>query len=149
MWSGWPWVQTIRSSSSSDRPNPWCSRSSSLRDPTNNQVRFDARTANLVIDGDWGTTRPGEFSVYANIPSSHNQWSDLSLFEDEYILEVRVKDREDRVAEASYTVRPQCTELSQARPPGPDVLAECLCICRAGYMIGDTCQGEGGAGGGT
>lgn len=117
-----------------------------LRDPTSNQIRFDGRSVSLVPDSDgWGSIRRGDFSVYANVPACQNSWSALSVHEDTYQLEVRLTDPGGRVAETSFDVRPECSEYSQARPSGPEVFDECLCICRAGYTIGDTC--EGGAGG--
>lgn len=118
-----------------------------LRDPTTNQIRFDTRTANLQDEGDgWGSVQPGVLAAYSNIPACQNSWSAQTLYEDGYLLEVKLEDSGGRVAEASFDVRAQCTELSQARPSGPDVLDECLCICREGYQIGDTCDGGGGAG---
>ncbi|NUP13730.1 MAG: hypothetical protein HOW73_47445 [Polyangiaceae bacterium] len=122
----------------------------SLRDPTTNQIRFDTRSANLIVEDDgWGTVKPTDLSVYSNIPACQNSWSAQTLYEDGYRLEVKLVDSAGRVAEKSFDVHAQCTELSQARPSGPDVLDECLCICREGYQIGDTCEeGGGGAGGG-
>ena len=120
-----------------------------LRDPTTNQIRFDTRTANLLDEGDgWGSVQPGVLAAYSNIPACQNSWSEQTLYEDPYRLEVKLQDAGGRVAEASFDVRAQCTELSQARPSGPDVFDECTCICRAGYELGDTCEGGGGQGGG-
>jgi hypothetical protein len=122
--------------------------SGTLRDPTNNQVRFDTRTVNLDPEADGqGRVAVGDLSLYANVPICQNSWSDQTVYDGDYSLEVKLTDEQGRVAEATYPVRLRCTEKSQARESGPEVLEECLCICREDYMLGDTC--EGGAGGGS
>lgn len=113
--------------------------SGSLRDLDNNQVRLDARTINLTPQADgWGETSASDLSAFANIPACPNEWSAKSLFDAGYTLEVKVRDKSGITASAQATVHPTCAE------PGNE--AECRCICKAGYKLGEQCQGSGGAG---
>jgi hypothetical protein len=118
-------------------------------------VRLDSRTIHLLAAGDgWGTSDPGDISTFANIPVCPNQWADSDVFDVDYELRVTVTDRDGRTATTSRVVRPACllgdgllnNGGREPRPPEA-FLAECLCMCRAGYELGDTCEGEGGAGG--
>jgi hypothetical protein len=109
-----------------------------VRDPTTHQVRFDMRTVNLIASGDgWGVTGPvgasvsGTVANFANIPVCPNQWSTTDVDGNPYALEVTLTDREGRTVEKSIQVTPGCGE--------PATLADCQCICRAGYVLGSAC----------
>jgi len=120
-----------------------------FRDTVSNQIRFDTRSVNLSPEGDgWGSVLVGDLAQYANIPACHNTWTDRSLYGEDFKLEVRLRDREERLASADFTITAQCTDKSQREGPAPNVLQECLCICEGGYVLGDVCEeGGGGAGG--
>ena len=124
--------------------------SGSVRDEITDQVRLDIRTVNLTPQGDgWAESAPGNLSVFSNVPLCPNQWSDQNLFDGTYLLDVKVTDRAGRVAEAQAHVKPSCGEPSNE--------ADCRCICKAGYVLGESCNGTsssssastgaGGAGG--
>jgi hypothetical protein len=114
-----------------------------LRDPTTRQVRPDSRTVNLIAEGDgWGVSggvsgAPAEIANFSNILACANQWSKTNVDGSPYDLEVSIQDRKGRTARQVLTVTPYCGE--------PANLAECVCICKAGYMQGETCDaGSGG-----
>jgi hypothetical protein len=114
--------------------------SASIRDPSNNEVRLDARTINFTLASDgWGEVAAGDLSSFGNIPACPNEWSAASLYEGTYLLDVSVKDREDVTVEAKMHVQPGCAEPSEA--------AECRCICKAGYKLGESCPPLGAGGG--
>lgn len=109
-----------------------------LRDMSNGQVRIDSRTVNLIPTGDgWGTSAPPSQSIssardtYSNVPVCPNQWATSDVFDHEFILEVTVEDKEKRKLTKSIKVTPRCAE--------PDKLAECRCICKVGYVLGEQC----------
>lgn len=109
-----------------------------LRDPTTQQVRLDARTVNLrVLDG--GTEAQSlatSISTWANIPLCPNQWASRDVFGNTFELEVSLTDRGGRTVSRSMNVVPYCAE--------PDRLEGCQCICREGYVLGETCMTDGG-----
>lgn len=106
----------------------------SVRDLDTDQVRLDIRTVNFTPTGDgWAQSAEGNPAVFSNVPLCPNQWSESDLFGASYLLTIKVTDRGGKVAEAQAHVRPSCVE--------PDNEADCKCICRGGYMLGDTCQG--------
>jgi hypothetical protein len=114
-----------------------------LRDPATRQVRPDSRTVNLIAEGNgWGVSggvngAPAEIANFSNILACANQWSKSNVDGNQYDLEVTIQDRGGRTAHQTLVVTPYCSE--------PSNLAECICICRAGYMQGDTCDaGSGG-----
>lgn len=115
-----------------------------VRDLATKQVRVDARTVNLLPAADgFVETDPTDFSTFSNVPVCPNQWSDTDIFGTEYELEITIADRAGRTATKTLRVTPECAE--------PDRKAECLCICKAGYVLGETCAdagaGDAGAGG--
>ena len=112
----------------------------SLRDPDNNQVRFDTRTINLTRASDgWGEASAGDLSAFSNIPACPNEWSTKSIFEGTYLLSVKIKDRGGRTVEGQAHVTPACA--------APNEAADCRCICQAGYVLGQQCpSGVGGSG---
>ncbi len=124
-----------------------------LRDPRSKQVRVDARTVNLqrAADG-YGVTGTGNTDVtsdvaiaaYSNVPVCPNQWSDESVFDAEYELEVKVTDHAGKRGGATIRVIPRCAEPARA--------AQCRCLCKKGYVLGEACGEdagvlEGGSGG--
>jgi hypothetical protein len=109
-----------------------------LRDETSQQVRFDTRTVNLIATGDgWGVTGmegasvSGTVSNFANVPVCPNEWSTTDVDGHPYGLEVTVTDRGGRTLEKKIAVTPACGE--------PATLAECQCVCKAGYVLGSVC----------
>lgn len=121
----------------------------SFRDLTNNQVRFDTRNVNLEETSDgWGTVHLGDLSVYANVAVCQNSWSDQTIYDGSFELEVKLEDRGGLSASASFEAAATCTDKSLGGNTGPTALEQCLCICKAGYMLGDTCEGGGGGGAG-
>lgn len=112
--------------------------SGAIRDQVSKQVRLDGRTINLTPTGDgYGESSETDISTFANIPLCPNQWSDSNIYGTEFQLEFEVTDRQGKKAKVTTTVVPTCAE--------PDREAECLCQCRGGYILGESC--EGGAGG--
>jgi hypothetical protein len=114
-----------------------------LRDETSRVVTVDKRTVNLVPTGDgWGVSGAanvpvsGAISNFANIPVCPNHWSTTDVYGHEYGLEVTIQDRGGRQLTKKIRVTPQCGE--------PDRLAECLCICKAGYIEGASCPSDAG-----
>ncbi|APR83621.1 Hypothetical protein A7982_08970 [Minicystis rosea] len=110
-----------------------------LRDPTTKQVRLDARTVNLVPAGDgWVETDPTDISSFSNVPVCPNQWSMTDLYGAAYELEITIADRSGRTVTKKVSVKPACAE--------PESEAECLCICKGGYVLGESCTtSDGGA----
>lgn len=114
-----------------------------LRDPTSHQVRFDTRTVNLQADSSmdgWGRSAPAELASYANVPMCHNTWTSVDIYDSPFTLELSIVDADGKTAETTVSVVPSCAE--------PEFEAECLCICKGGYVLGDPCDtGAGGNGG--
>jgi hypothetical protein len=118
-----------------------------LRDPLSQQVRLDGRTVNLRTETDgWGTTgRGAETDIassdaigdYSNIPLCPNQWADQDVFDKGFELEVQIKDRRGKTATKKIGVVPRCAE------PGEKETA-CHCLCRKGYVLGETCGEDAG-----
>jgi len=114
----------------------------SVRDPQSNQVRLDGRTINLVPDGTgWGGSVLNSVDTQANVPLCPNQWSVTDIPNNPYQLSVKVTDIDGRKAELTAPVTFRCLAGD----------ATCLCQCRAGYKLGDTCapvdggtNGDGG-----
>lgn len=110
-----------------------------LRDLASQQVRLDERTTNLRrYDGGRGGSNETDVSTFSNIPVCPNQWSQTALYEGTYRLELTLTDRDQRVVEKSVLVRPYCAE--------PANEAECRCLCRKDYVLGQSCDVDGGAG---
>jgi hypothetical protein len=109
-----------------------------LRDTSSQQVRIDSRTVNLIPTGDgWGTSAPPSQSIsaardtYSNVPVCPNEWATVDIYDHVFQLEVTIEDREKRKLTKSIKVLPRCAE--------PDKVGECLCICQAGYVLGQAC----------
>ncbi|MBX3229830.1 MAG: hypothetical protein KIT84_05805 [Labilithrix sp.] len=123
-----------------------------LRDPATKQVRLDGRTVNLRRQDDgWGVTGRGtatniedsdEIGDYSNVPLCPNQWADRDVFDQPFELELVLTDRRQKTASKKITVVPRCAE------PGAKEVA-CKCLCRSGYVLGETCGEDAGAEGGT
>lgn len=119
-----------------------------LRDPVTKQLRLDGRTVNLRREPDgWGTTGRGtttniedsaEIGDYSNIPLCPNQWAERDVFDQTFELEVVVTDRKKKTVSKKIDVVPRCAE------PGAKEVA-CRCLCRNGYVLGETCGEDAGA----
>jgi hypothetical protein len=111
-----------------------------LRNPTTGRVTFESRTINLTATGDgWGTSATSAdasaIGSFSNIPVCPNEWSASDLFGQPYWLEMTVTDREKRQLAKKVQVTPECAQ--------PDNLGQCLCICMAGYVLGQACSDAG------
>lgn len=105
----------------------------SLRDPQNGKICFDERTVNLrPLDDGWGGSVDSDISTFSNIPVCPNQWSISNAFGSEYDLTVKLRDKEGRMVEKTVRVIPACSE--------PENEAQCLCICKQGYILGEMCS---------
>ena len=120
-----------------------------LRDLTTNQVRVDSRTVNLVdthdgygVSGMQATSVSSAIPNFSNVALCPNEWSPTNIYGNVYGLEVTIQDREGRQLTKKIKVTPECGE--------PQNLEECLCICKGGYILGESCAdgGTGGEGGG-
>lgn len=107
-------------------------------------VRVDLRSVTLREDGTgWAAPLRQDFSSVANIPLCHNVWSSRDLYGVRYQLEVELFDAGRKsLAKQTLSVTPRCADAA-ARD-----LAECMCICKQGYRLGDGCMGGAGMGGG-
>jgi hypothetical protein len=117
-----------------------------FRDETTKQAVFDKRTVNLNPTGDgWGTSGAPSQTIsaardaYANVPLCPNQWASVDIFDREFVAEVTVEDRAKRKLVKSIKVTPRCAE--------PENKAECLCICKHGYILGERCDADAGSDG--
>jgi len=118
-----------------------------LRDPLSKRVMLDGRTVNLRKEADgWGTTGRGaetdigssdQIGDYSNIPLCPNQWAEQNVFDLPFELEVQIKDRRGKMATRKLNVTPRCAE------PGEKETA-CRCLCRKGYVLGETCGEDAG-----
>jgi hypothetical protein len=113
-----------------------------LRDEATMEVRVDTRTVNLVpASGGWVESDPTDASTFSNIPVCPNEWSATDLYGAAYQLVITVTDSGGETATKTLEVHPTCAE--------PDNLAECLCICMAGYVLGQSCADAGAPDGGS
>ena len=113
-----------------------------LRDLTTQEVRVDSRTVDLIPTGDgYGVSGvPGDAGAaniadFSNIPVCPNEWSPTNIYGTVYGLEVTIQDREGRTLTNKIQVTPQCGQ--------PENLEECLCICKGGYILGESCADGG------
>jgi hypothetical protein len=112
-----------------------------LRDPATKQLRVDIRTVNLKPGDDgWGASDDTDFSTFSNVPICPNNWASTSAYDATFELTITVTDRAMRTISKTLNVVPTCAE--------PDKLKDCLCICKQGYVLGESCDGDGGVGDG-
>jgi hypothetical protein len=111
-----------------------------LRDLATQEVRVDSRTINLIptgeghgVSGKTGESVAAAIANFANVPVCPNEWSSTNVYGTLYGLEVTVKDKEGRQLTKKLDVTPECGE--------PARVAECECICQAGYVLGQACDG--------
>lgn len=112
-----------------------------VRDLETKQIRVDSRTINLeATDDGWGRSADSDIASFANVPMCPNSWSKPNIYGTTYELEVTLTDRAKRKMTKTVNVIPACAE--------PENAAECACICKGGYILGEMCvAGDGGAGG--
>ena len=123
-----------------------------LRDPMTKQIRLDGRTVNLRREADgWGATGRGttaniedsaELGDYSNVPLCPNQWAGQDVFDVPFELEVVVTDRAKKTVTKKITVVPRCAEPGEKE-------TSCQCLCRNGYVLGETCGEDAGVDGST
>jgi hypothetical protein len=112
-----------------------------LRDLTSDNASVDSRTINLTATGDgWGASAasassPGGIGSFSNVPACPNNWSATNLYGHSYGLEVTIRDRAKRELTKKIAVTLACGQ--------PENLGECLCICSAGYVLGQACNDAG------
>jgi hypothetical protein len=110
-----------------------------LRNLTTNQATIEGRTINLVPEGDgWGVSGVSGSALssnFTNIPVCPNEWSSTSIYGNVYGLEMTIQDREGRTLTQKIQVTPACGEAS--------TLATCQCICKGGYVLGESCADAG------
>ncbi|WP_437674046.1 hypothetical protein [Sorangium sp. So ce131] len=107
--------------------------SGTIRDTGSGRIMSESRTVNLRPTGDgWGASVDADISTFANVGVCNNNWSSRDVFDQDYEIEVTVKDREGRVAKQTRQVRPACNE--------PELEVECRCICKHGYILGERCE---------
>ncbi|MEP7119772.1 MAG: hypothetical protein ABJE95_02635 [Byssovorax sp.] len=105
-----------------------------VRDLDTMQLRVDARTINLEATSDgWGASSDADIASFANVPMCPNQWSKTNIYGTKYELEVTITDRAKHKTTKKVAVVPTCAE--------PENAAECACICKGGYMLGEACDG--------
>jgi len=120
-----------------------------LRDPVSKGVTLDGRTVNLAREADgWGTTGRGAnitniddsqaIGDYSNVPLCPNSWAKQDVFDEPFEVEVQITDRLKRAATKKVTVTPRCAE------PGARETS-CRCLCKAGYVLGESCGEDAGA----
>jgi hypothetical protein len=121
--------------------------SGAVRDVDTKQIRVDSRTVNLAATSDgWGSSSDTDIASFANVPMCPNSWSKTNIYGTKYELEVTLTDRAKHKITKKVGVVPACAE--------PENAAECACICKGGYVLGEMCDGtsstssgSGGAGG--
>ena len=118
-----------------------------LRDPISKEIRLDGRTVNLRREADgWGTTGQGAaadlassqaIGDYSNIPLCPNQWASQDVDDNVFELEVSVQDARKKAAAVTIHVTPRCAE------PGEKEIS-CRCLCKQGYVLGESCGDDAG-----
>ena len=109
-----------------------------LRDPATQKIMVDARTVNLKDRGDgYAASTDSDISTFSNVPICPNQWSSQSAFGIEYQLEMSLQERDGRTTQKSLRVTLDCAE--------PENEAQCKCICKEGYVLGEQCGPDAGA----
>jgi len=113
--------------------------SGAIRDVATNQVRVDNRTVNLRVGPDGlGTAVDDDISTFSNVPMCPNQWASTDAFDKPFRVEITIQDRGGRSISKQVMVTPKCAE--------PALAAECLCICKKGYVLGEMCSASTDAG---
>jgi len=103
-----------------------------LTDPHNSQLRLDSRTINLrITDGGVAASSAGVINLWANIPLCPNQWASQDIFGNTFKLDISITERDGRMTSRSMNVVPFCGQ--------PDEEDTCKCICKGGYMLGESC----------
>ncbi|MEW5854939.1 MAG: hypothetical protein AB2A00_39550 [Myxococcota bacterium] len=116
--------------------------SGSVKDLTTGQVRVDVRTVNLKdLGGGFGGSSDSNIATFANVPMCPNQWASTAVYDQPFQLEVSLRERNTgREKKVQMNVTPRCNE--------PGMEEECLCICKDDYVLGETCEPDGGVGDG-
>lgn len=111
--------------------------SGAVRDLVNDQVRVDARTVNLrVSDAGYAFSADTNINQWANIPLCPNQWASGAVENTTFRVELTLTERNGREMRRDMLVVPYCAE--------PENLAECRCICREDYVLGQSCEDADG-----
>jgi hypothetical protein len=105
-----------------------------VRDPSSGQIRTDQRTVNMepgAVPGFGGSVDSNIFT-FANVPICPNQWATSDAFGVPFEWTLQITDRTGKVGQKTFHAKMACLE--------PDHLAECLCTCRKGYVLGEHCD---------
>jgi hypothetical protein len=106
--------------------------SGAIRDLGSGQVRLDNRTVNLVPQSDgFATSLDVDISTFSNVPVCPNQWSNSDIFDQGYQVELTVEDKTGKKGTKKLRIIPRCSE--------PGRIDECYCICKQGYVLGESC----------
>jgi hypothetical protein len=110
-----------------------------LRFPDGGQVlAYEVRSVSFIVDGGQGLlTDLSDPANVANVPVCPNITT-RDVENQEWLLEVSVKDSRDAKATATRRVRPQC------RQTNPADRALCSCDCEANYVFGKCAPDAGG-----
>lgn len=103
-----------------------------LRDVcTNRVVGFESRDVLMKPTGDgWIEPEfPDQLANYSNLAACPVAAATRDIHDQRYMLEVRLTDVAGRSIEKHVPVFPVCAE--------PAMLDECLCLCRARYVLGE------------
>ena len=103
-----------------------------LRDPTTlAQLGFDARDTDMLKTADgWGEVDAKDNSNESNVNACPDYVGGDRVNGD-YLLEMKVTDREKRTATVSHHVKLICDPALD-----PDEAARCACECKANYKLG-------------
>jgi hypothetical protein len=103
-------------------------------DPSSKKIMLDERTVNLRTGADgWATSIDSNIASFANVAVCPNEWSDADLFDSPYDLSLTLTDKKGRTATKKVSATPKCAETD------PTLDKECHCICKHGYVLGQTC----------
>lgn len=102
-----------------------------IDDCTGLVVGFEGRDVLMKPAGDgWIEPEfPDELANYSNLATCPVAARDRKINDETYTLEVRLADKAGRKITQRLPIRPVCAEPAQR--------AECLCLCRAHYVLGE------------
>lgn len=113
--------------------------SGAIRDPSTMATRLDTRTVNLDVTADgWAASDETDISTFSNVPVCSNNWASTDVFDQTFKMILSVTDRAGKKASVTYDVVPRCDEVKIDN--GQDVQKDCLCICKLGYVTGQSCN---------
>lgn len=113
--------------------------SGAVRDPATMATRLDQRTINLEPTADgWAASDETDISTFSNVPVCSNSWASTDVYDQTFKVIVSVKDRSGKSGTATLDLVPRCDEVKVV--DGQDIQKDCLCICKLGYVTGQSCD---------